>query len=249
MMNRILIFFMILPLVVSCERNPVAGFYCNTVEPEVGQEVLFTNESHNAVDFEWDFGDGQASNDENPVHVYTGTGTYDVTLKAYSKKGLADEAVITITVMAPTLLEIEVREYYEEYIVPGASVYLYETLPDWEEQTNREAEGVTDEYGIVVFSHLGPFVYYVDVWEQNHNNYQLKEENVEYIRTDEVIPHRINRFLAYVDVVDNGKGPGERCRSVVIHKPRGVCLKAPRRSVDAATTGWEELYKRSVKVR
>ncbi|MGC9393627.1 MAG: PKD domain-containing protein [Anaerolineae bacterium] len=30
----------------------------------------------------WDFGDGTVSNEQHPTHVYTGTGTYTVTLTA-----------------------------------------------------------------------------------------------------------------------------------------------------------------------
>lgn len=44
--------------------------------------VNFTNLSYNASTFEWDFGDGETSTEENPTHVYTEAGTYTVTLFA-----------------------------------------------------------------------------------------------------------------------------------------------------------------------
>src|SRR5690606_12799168 len=159
-------------------------------EPEVGQDVIFYNESHNAVEFEWDFGDGFISNVANPVHVFTGTGTFEVLLTVYSGSGLSDKASITIDVKIPTLLEIEVVEYYDEYIIPGASVRLYPTLPDWEDEQDMTSEGYTDADGFVVFSHLGPYIHYVDVWEAEHNNYALKDEDVNFIRTPEILPHR-----------------------------------------------------------
>jgi PKD repeat protein len=216
-------------------------------EPEVGQEVYFHNKSHNAVDFEWDFGDGVTSTAESPVHVFTGTGSFDVILKVYSKNGTTDEATITINVLIPTLLEIEVLEFYQEYAVAGASVWLYPTLIDWEDQTNVDAEGFTDSDGIVVFSHLGPWVYYVDVWEATHDNYALKQENIEYIRTDEIIPNKINRFLAYVDVADHSKGKSAGDKTSAVIK----LVKRPEkdRSFTGTSEDWQSLYNRSIKLK
>jgi PKD repeat protein len=124
-MKRIIYISLVLPLILfSCKTTPEAHFYTDTIKPEVGQEVFFTNDSHNAVDFEWDFGDGFISNDENPSHIYTGTGTFEVTLTAISRSGLEDKAKLILDVMIPTLLEIEVREWYDEYTVSDASVIL-----------------------------------------------------------------------------------------------------------------------------
>ncbi|MAC95254.1 MAG: hypothetical protein CMC96_07115 [Flavobacteriales bacterium] len=49
-------------------------------------EVQFVNESQYGASYEWDFGDGNTSNVENPFHVYYEAGTYDVRL---SVKGFA----------------------------------------------------------------------------------------------------------------------------------------------------------------
>jgi len=61
-------------------------------------------------------------------------------------------------------------------------VRLYPTLTDWNSETNMESEGYTDADGEIVFSDLGPYVYYVDVWEKSYDNYTLKLEDVSYIR-------------------------------------------------------------------
>lgn len=42
--------------------------------------VIFNNNSANGNAFYWDFGDGNSSTDENPVHYYDGPGEYIVTL-------------------------------------------------------------------------------------------------------------------------------------------------------------------------
>lgn len=244
-MKRIIYLTLALPfLLLSCESTPEANFYTDTIAPEVGHEVLFTNNSHNAKRFEWDFGDGYISNDKNPGHIYTGTGTFEVTLTAISKSGLDDKATLTLEVMIPTLLEIEVLEYYDEYIVADASVILYSSITDWDDQTNKFSEGFTDANGKVVFSDLDPFVYYVDVWEATHDNYGLRSEDVGFVRTMEILPHQINRFVAYVDYVDRGKGIARGARAMIIKKLERKAADKPQPAVSGGTENWQELFNR-----
>lgn len=247
-MKKIIYLSLVLPLILfSCESTPEAHFYTDTTEPEVGHDVIFTNDSQNSKRFEWDFGDGYISNDANPSHIYTGTGTYEVSLTAISKSGLNDKATLTLNVMIPTLLEIEVRENNDnEYLVPDASVRLYPTLLDWDDETNIETEGFTDANGIVVFSNLGPYVFYVDVWEQNHDNWTLGGQSADWIRTPEVLLNRINRFVAWVDIVDHGKGTGRGLRTFVIRKIERKPSDKKQPLATSGTEGWEELYSRRV---
>jgi hypothetical protein len=247
-MKKIIYISLVLPLILfSCEMSPRAYFSASPGDPVVGEEVWFTNESDNAVDYEWDFGDGYISNDINPIHKFTASGPFTVVLKAWSSGGLKDEASLTLDVKIPTLLEIEVLEYYEEYPVEGASVILYPTLTDWENETNMINEGFTDSDGNVVFANLDNFVHYVDVWEQSHDNYTLKEEDIGFIRTPEIIPNKINRFIAYVDYVDHGKGEDRRSGQIVIKKIERKSADRQQPAVSDDITGWEELYsKRAV---
>ena len=60
-----------------------ADFTANvTASCSAPQTVLFTNLSSNAGSYFWDFGDGNTSTDENPSHLYTSFGTFNVTLIA-----------------------------------------------------------------------------------------------------------------------------------------------------------------------
>ncbi len=69
----------------------------------MGQTVVFYNDSHNARDFEWDFGDGYTSNERTPEHVFTSSGPVTVTLTAISKTGVSDEASLDLNITVPTL--------------------------------------------------------------------------------------------------------------------------------------------------
>jgi PKD repeat protein len=54
--------------------------------------VDFTNESTYGVSFEWNFGDGTTSNEENPTQVYYTAGTFNVTLTVTGPGGQVDVA-------------------------------------------------------------------------------------------------------------------------------------------------------------
>jgi PKD repeat protein len=246
-MKRIIYLLLVLPLfLLSCEKTPVASFSTDTNEPQVGQTVFFYNNSHNGDSYEWDFGDGYISNERNPEHIFTATGTYVVTLTVNSHSGHSDMASLTLNIMIPTLLEVEVREYYSDNVIPDASIILYPTLADWDTQTNKVVEGFTDVDGVAVFSNLDPFVYYVDVWEATHDNYALRSEDVGFVRTPEILTHKINRFIAYVDVVNHTKGVARGSREMVIKKLEREAVAKRQPAADSGTGNWQQLYNRSV---
>lgn len=62
---------------------PDAGFTANIDE----LTVTFDNTSVNATSYVWDFGDGTAGTEEQPVHTYSQDGTYGVTLTATNDCG------------------------------------------------------------------------------------------------------------------------------------------------------------------
>lgn len=249
-MKRALYFAGILSFILaSCETPPRAYFSVSPTDPVVGEEVWFTNESDNASSFEWDFGDGYISNEPNPIHIFTSSRSFQVKLKIWSDKGAVDEASVTVNVLIPTLLEIEVLEYYQEYPVENASVILYTSLNDWDSETGISYEGFTDSDGKVVFSDLPRNVYYVDVWEATHDNYALRNEDVGFIQTPEIIPHKINRFIAYVDYVDHGKGVARRDNTMIIKKLERKAIDKKQPGLSPDTVDWKILYNKRAGVK
>jgi PKD repeat protein len=218
-MKKYLYILFIVPVILSsCETIPDAHFSVDRLEAYVGEEIYFTNLSYNAVHYEWDFGDGSWTDVVNPVHTYNSTGQFEVILVATSKSGNISQAAKTINILAPTQLEIEVREWELDYIIEDANVRLYGSLYDWDNEQNLIIEGNTNQYGKVLFSGLQQAVYYVDVWEQNHNNWDLRGyENDYWITTGLLLPNQVNQFIAYVDYV-GVKGSAERDRSYVVKK-------------------------------
>lgn len=62
---------------------PVANFSVNSTEIHIpGEYAIFENNSENANNYFWDFGNGSTSTDSNPYCVYTTEGSYTVSLTA-----------------------------------------------------------------------------------------------------------------------------------------------------------------------
>lgn len=105
--KSILIFSVTAVVVLSCKKQPDAGFSVNDDTPVVGQTLTFTNNTIDGYRFEWSFGDGSTSFQENPTHTYLSQGTYTVSLKAYSKKDKKeDQYSVTLNVDGTTAQKI-----------------------------------------------------------------------------------------------------------------------------------------------
>lgn len=70
-----------------------------------GATVQFTFDGNNATSFAWDFGDGNTSTDENPIHTYQFYGDYDVQLTVEGEE-LQDDTTIAISLGGDVLYAI-----------------------------------------------------------------------------------------------------------------------------------------------
>lgn len=66
---------------------PIAKFSITNDSCTAPCEIQFINESENSDSYEWDFGDGNFSNEQNPVHEYTEAGNYLVRMIALNELG------------------------------------------------------------------------------------------------------------------------------------------------------------------
>ena len=144
------------------------------------------------------------------------------------------DVYVTPVSNAPASLEVQVLEYYDEYAVADASVRLYETIEDWENETNLIAESFTNSNGIAILDNLAPNRrYYVDVWEADHDNYQLAEEDVGWIETQFMRPGVVNTFVAYVDYYPPAKKSTVTRKELKVIRKSEVKGKEPRKNPDS----------------
>ncbi len=75
-------------------------------------EVSFENHSTGAVAFEWEFGDGSTSNEENPMHEYSTEGEYNVMLVAINGTE-SDSTMKTVSVsLQPEMIPLDRTDLY-----------------------------------------------------------------------------------------------------------------------------------------
>jgi PKD repeat protein len=131
----------------------------------VGEEIQFTNLSVRGSAWEWHFGDGITSTEENPVHRYGQPGTYTVTLIADGIHEVTKKLMISNIVPVVRFTSADPEIIYNQTQV-SFNVLLEnpENLPltyNWNFPAGTSGEGI-DEQGIttvespvVVFGSIG----------------------------------------------------------------------------------------------
>jgi PKD repeat protein len=66
---------------------PIANFSSNITSGFAPLSVQFTDLSENSTSWNWDFGDGNSSQEQNPMHTYSAVGNYTVTLTVNNLAG------------------------------------------------------------------------------------------------------------------------------------------------------------------
>ena len=83
---------------------PTAGFSASPTSGVAPLDVTFTDASTDATSWEWDFGDGGTSTNQNPDYTYTTPGTYSVMQRVFNSCGDAEERKVDyIIVTEPSL--------------------------------------------------------------------------------------------------------------------------------------------------
>ncbi|MEW6469819.1 MAG: PKD domain-containing protein [Bacteroidota bacterium] len=72
---------------IATPPNAIPNFNWTVISPCNPYKVQFNNLSQGATSYLWEFGDGNTSTQANPVHIYTGSGSFNVKLHAYNSAG------------------------------------------------------------------------------------------------------------------------------------------------------------------
>lgn len=134
----------ILSLVMACSKDddtvntrPVAAFTWAIGDvAETGQAINFTDLSFDLdgaiTTWAWDFGNGDTSEEANPVYTYNTTGTYSVSLSVTDNSGAQSAEVYTktVTVLEPSFATTEptvLWTYDVPYYSTNSSVCVSDT--------------------------------------------------------------------------------------------------------------------------
>jgi serine protease len=94
-----------------------------------------SSDSDGTVDsYSWDFGDGNSSTEQNPVHSYSSGGSYTVSLTVTDNQGSTDTSSQTVSVVAPN-------------VAPSASFSVSANLLDVDfTDSSTDSDGSVDSY-------------------------------------------------------------------------------------------------------
>jgi subtilisin-like proprotein convertase family protein len=71
-----------------------------------------TDRNDDIVSWQWSFGDGATSSEQNPTHTFAETGSYEVTLLVTDAEGLSSSETMTVNV-STTTIEAAVKRAYK----------------------------------------------------------------------------------------------------------------------------------------
>ncbi len=133
-----------------CE-SPTQEVIANVVETNFSQEIVnnivyFSDSSNGATSWLWDFGDGSTSTDQHPIHVYSSSGTYDVTLTINDGSCVSNSS-LTIT---------EVNDDFDVIIIPN---------PTTDQANIIFSNPISENFSVEIFSVDGKLI-----WQQNIEN-------------------------------------------------------------------------------
>ncbi|MDD4217166.1 MAG: PKD domain-containing protein, partial [Bacteroidales bacterium] len=146
--------------------TPVADFEADATEACGTLTVNFTDLSiNNPTTWNWNFGDGQTSNEQNPTHTYSDVGYYSVTLNVSNAEGNDYETKIDyIVVHSNPSVTVDVTPASGETIADGGASLTITggTAPyttTWSnDETGTEITGlIPGNYSVVVLDDNGCF--------------------------------------------------------------------------------------------
>jgi hypothetical protein len=82
---------------------PTANFSSNTNGGYAPLSIQFIDSSLNTTMWNWDFGDGTTSGEQNPMHTYSTPGNYTVNLRASNENGTASKLATIAILYAPSI--------------------------------------------------------------------------------------------------------------------------------------------------
>ena len=165
---------------------PVADFTSNVASGNAPLTVSFTDMSTGSTTaWSWDFGDGPTSTDQNPVHTYTSTGAYTVTLTASNANGGSSKTG-SINVLQPPELALPVADFgtnATQGLAPLAVQFTYLSQNavswSWDFDNNGQPDSTIQN---PVYVYEVPGTYTVNLTVSNENGTVSKTLEIEVLK-------------------------------------------------------------------
>ena len=160
----------IIPDSLDCE-----AFYTYDIDEDYPLEVHFFDHSvGNITDWEWDFGDGYVSNEQNPEHIYAQTGEYLICLKVENN----DTAANCLHFICETIILEDSIQCVADFLAVADSssnvMYKY----NFYDQSSGNPDGwlwdfgdgnySQEQYPVNIYEAAGTYEVCLNSWNSNH---------------------------------------------------------------------------------
>ncbi|MFA7056960.1 MAG: PKD domain-containing protein, partial [Candidatus Cloacimonadales bacterium] len=136
---------------LSWEGELISEFIVNQRVVSLGNSIDFTNLAIGATDYLWEFGDGNSSTEESPLHTYEQIGTYTVSLTCLSTLGSVTKIRENYVIITPVTVEPLIGSLFISEVSAGKStttqyIELYNNSDDHLSIKNIRLtmDGITD---------------------------------------------------------------------------------------------------------
>jgi gliding motility-associated-like protein len=144
--------------IIYVYANAVASFAVTPNNVSVpGEPVYCLNLSANASSYTWDFGDGETSTEENPLHYYQDRGDYDVTLVAVNENGCSDTLTLLGLVHANDVGMIEFPNAFSPNVVESSGGYY--NIHSLDNDVFFPMHKGVEEYKLQIYNKWGELLY------------------------------------------------------------------------------------------
>ncbi|NVO03720.1 MAG: gliding motility-associated C-terminal domain-containing protein [Bacteroidetes bacterium] len=178
----------------------VANFSASPIQLTLSenQTTQFTDLSENTINWQWNFGDGTTSSEQNPSHTYTSEGSFIVTLIIGDTQNCSDTTSLIINVrdintfyipnafspnndgindvFGPTGFNVDLSNF-KMYIFDRWGKEIYKTT-----DINKPWNGTLRNDGIIKDAKIGVYVYYIIAQERYFGQSTEYSGNVNLIR-------------------------------------------------------------------
>jgi PKD repeat protein len=145
---------------IEVTPRPIIDISLNSIVPCLHTNSLsFQNNTTNATQYLWDFGDGSLSSDTAPNHQYNSTGTYNITLFATGAYGCYSDSTISNVVIHPSV-QNSAQINGSAIVCDSSNVFTFDAFPAglnsyyWELSDGTQLNGPTIQH---TFNTYGSF--------------------------------------------------------------------------------------------
>lgn len=130
---------------ITVNKKPVADFYAQETQINVMHYAEFYDLSTDASYWEWEFGEGSTSNDQNPIQYYYEDGFYTITLIVTSPDGCKD------TIVKPDYIDVVGPDIYVPTLFTPNNDGMNDVLYVRGEEINSFEFKVFNQLGLLMF--------------------------------------------------------------------------------------------------